>query len=146
MKPTTPTLPLDGLTDASTLSGSRLFRHHTKRKLAKKLLIVDNLSSHISAEVIELCQRHNVAYVCLPLKSTDKLQPLDVGVFGTMKHAWRNQLRAYSDKDPAADLVMATISKRRQNEASILTLFSISKRNEPAYSRTCKDRSEANPA
>jgi hypothetical protein len=22
-----------------------------------------------------------------------------------MKHAWRNQLRAYSDKDPAADLL-----------------------------------------
>ena len=43
-------------------------------------------------------------------------------------------------------LVMATISKRRRNEASILTSFSISKRNEPAFSRTCKDRSEANPA
>jgi hypothetical protein len=61
-------------------------------------------------------------------------------------------------------LVMATISKRSRNEDSILTSFSISKRNEPAYSRTCeanlaysrtceanlpystpyKDRSEAN--
>jgi hypothetical protein len=41
-------------------------------------------------------------------------------------------------------LVMATISNRRRNEASILTSFSISKRNEPAYSRTCKDQSEAN--
>ncbi len=37
---------------------------------------------------------------------------------------------------------MATISKRRRNEASILTSFSISKRIRPAYSRTCKDRSE----
>jgi hypothetical protein len=43
-------------------------------------------------------------------------------------------------------VVMATISKRRWNEASILTSFPILKRNEPAYSRTCKDRSEANPA
>jgi len=42
-------------------------------------------------------------------------------------------------------VVMAMISKRRQNEASILASFSISKRNEPVYSRTCKDRSE-NPA
>jgi hypothetical protein len=39
---------------------------------------------------------------------------------------------------------MAMISKRKRNEASILTSFSISKRNEPAYSRSCKDRSEAN--
>ncbi len=37
---------------------------------------------------------------------------------------------------------MSTISKRRRNEASILTSFSISKRNEPAYSRTCKDRAK----
>ncbi len=144
MEPTTPTFPLYGLTDANTLTGSRLFLHHTKRKLGKKLLIVNNLSSHISAEVIELCQRHNIAYVCLPLNSTDKLQLLDVGVFGTMKHAWRNQLRAYSDKDQAADLVMATISKRSQNKASILTSFLISKRNEPAYSRTCKENLRMN--
>ncbi len=34
---------------------------------------------------------------------------------------------------------MATISKRRWNEASILTSFSISKWIEPAYSWTCKD-------
>ncbi len=39
-------------------------------------------------------------------------------------------------------LVMATISKQRRSEASILTSFSISKRNESAYSRTCKDRSK----
>jgi hypothetical protein len=33
-------------------------------------------------------------------------------------------------------VIMATILKRRRNEASILTSFSIWKRNEPAYSRT----------
>ncbi len=43
-------------------------------------------------------------------------------------------------------LVMARISKQRQNKASILTSFLISKRNEPSYSRTCQDRSEAYPA
>jgi hypothetical protein len=43
-------------------------------------------------------------------------------------------------------LVMSTMLKRRQNEASILASFSISKRDDPAYSRTCKDRSKANPA
>jgi hypothetical protein len=42
-------------------------------------------------------------------------------------------------------ILKVTILKRRRNEASILTSFTISKRNEPAYSRTCKDRSDANP-
>ncbi len=41
---------------------------------------------------------------------------------------------------------MAMISKRWRNEALILTSFSISKRNEPADFRICKDPSEANPA
>ncbi len=41
-----------------------------------------------------------------------------------------------------AELVMATISKRRRNEASILVSLSILKRNEPAFLRTCKHRSE----
>jgi hypothetical protein len=43
-------------------------------------------------------------------------------------------------------VVMAMISKRRLNKASILSSFSIWKQNESAYSRTCKDPSEANPA
>ncbi len=32
------------------------------------------------------------------------------------------------------------ILKQRRNKTSTLALFSISKRNEPAYSRTCKDQ------
>jgi hypothetical protein len=32
----------------------------------------------------------------------------------------------------------------KQNDISIIGVFSVSKRNEPAYSRTLKDRSEAN--
>jgi hypothetical protein len=49
--------------------------------------------------------------------------------------------------DPQHSLLeMATIWKRRRNEASILTSFSIWKQNEPAYTRTWKDLSEANPA
>jgi hypothetical protein len=44
------------------------------------------------------------------------------------------------------EVVLAMITKGRRNEASILSSFSISKRNELAYSRTCKDRSKANHA
>ncbi len=31
-----------------------------------------------------------------------------MGFFDPMKHAWRNQLKAYCDKDPAADLLQKT--------------------------------------
>ena len=50
-----------------------------------KLLIGDNLTSHMSAEVIELCKENNIKFVCFPPNSTEKLQPLDVGFFGPMK-------------------------------------------------------------
>jgi hypothetical protein len=71
-----------------------------KRKVGKKMLIGDNLSSHISASVVEACRQHNIQFVCLPPNSTDKLQPLDVGVFGPLKSSWRTVLQAYKDKHP----------------------------------------------
>lgn len=71
----------------------------------KKLLIGDNLSSHLSVEVINTCRRENIAFVCLPPNSTDKMQPLDVGFFAPLKGAWRRQLRVYSDQDPSCKLL-----------------------------------------
>jgi hypothetical protein len=72
----------------------------------KKLFLCDNLSSHISVEVVELCREANVTFVCLPPNSTDNQQLLDVGFFGPMKRAWRQQLQKYSDQDPAAKLLI----------------------------------------
>ncbi len=61
-----------------------------------------------------------------------------------------NQRARAMEGQRAYRVVIATISKRRQNKASILASilasFSISKQNQPAYSRTCKDHMEANPA
>ncbi len=60
----------------------------------KKPLIGDKLASHIK-------------FVCLPPNVTDEMQPLDVGFFfGLMKSAWKTQLKAYADRDPAAKLLL----------------------------------------
>ena len=50
--------------------------------------------------MIELCKQHNIQFVCLPPHSTDKMQPLDVGVFSSMKSGWRAILTAYKQKHP----------------------------------------------
>ena len=81
---------------------------YCRRLTGKKILIVDNLSSHISREVIDLCREHDITFVCLPANSTDKMQPLDVGVFGPMKNAWRAQLRRYQDEDPNFKILQKT--------------------------------------
>jgi hypothetical protein len=66
-------------------SKSSRFHHlalpRLKRLPGMKALICDNLSSHLSVSIINSCRENNIEFVCLPPNSTDKLQPLDVGVF-----------------------------------------------------------------
>lgn len=89
---------------------------YCRRLEGKKVLLVDNLSSHISVEVIDLCKECNIEFVCLPPNSTDKMQPLDVGIFGPMKSSWREQLRKYQDQDPNAKLLKKTEFPRMLKE------------------------------
>lgn len=57
-----------------------------------KLLIGDNLSSHISESVIDQCRLNNIRFVLLPPNSTHLCQPLDVAFFRPLKGIWRKQL------------------------------------------------------
>jgi hypothetical protein len=72
----------------------KLFLPAVRRQPGKKVLIGDNLSSHLSIDVINTCRDEGIEFVCLPPNSTDKMQPLDVGFFGPLKSAWRKQLKA----------------------------------------------------
>ena len=65
---------------------------YLRRLDGKKCVIGDNLSSHISARTLRLCEENNIAFVFLPPNSTHILQPLDVSYFGPMKKAWREIL------------------------------------------------------
>jgi hypothetical protein len=86
----------------------KLFLPHVRRQPGRKVLLGDNLASHISMEVIRLCRDNDIQFICLPPNSTDKMQPLDVGIFGPMKAAWRKQLKKYADLDPTAKLLKKT--------------------------------------
>lgn len=57
-----------------------------------KVIIGDNLPSHMSIEIVKLCEEHNIRMVFLPPNSTHLLQPLDVAVFKPMKTAWKKIL------------------------------------------------------
>jgi cobalamin biosynthesis protein CobT len=39
-----------------------------------------------------MCKNNNIRFCSLPPNSTDKLQPLDVGIFGPLKSAWKDEL------------------------------------------------------
>ena len=49
------------------------------------VLIMDNHNSHITLEGVELAKNHGLDLLTLPAHCSHKLQPLDVGVFGTFK-------------------------------------------------------------
>lgn len=72
---------------------------HFKDKVGEKVLIGDNLSSHLSMETIKLCHEQNISFVFLPANSTHLTQPLDVAFFRPMKIAWRNVVLKWKKTD-----------------------------------------------
>lgn len=68
---------------------------HYIRNLPKeepKVLIGDNLPSHINMKVIQQCIDNNVRMCFLPPNSTHLLQPLDVSIFAPLKKEWNKIL------------------------------------------------------
>lgn len=65
---------------------------YLRRKEGKKVLICDNLASHLSYRIIKSCTENDIQFVFLPKNSTHLCQPLDVAVFGPLKRVWREIL------------------------------------------------------
>jgi hypothetical protein len=57
-----------------------------------RVLINDGFATHESVELLEFCFHHNIILCRLPSHTSHKLQPLDVGVFGPLKAAYREQV------------------------------------------------------
>lgn len=68
-------------------------------KDANKVLIGDNLSSHISPHIIDECKSNNIKFVLLPPNSTQYTQPLDVAFFRPLKIKWRETLNDWKEKN-----------------------------------------------
>lgn len=68
-----------------------------RRVDGKKIIIGDNLSSHINPKVIKMCGDNNIEFICLPPNSTHLTQPLDVSFFAPMKKAWRSIMTDWKD-------------------------------------------------
>lgn len=72
---------------------------YLKRKSGKKLLIGDNLASHLSLKVITQCEENDINFVFLPPNSTHVCQPLDVAVFRPVKKTWKKLLIQWKQKN-----------------------------------------------
>ena len=76
---------------------------YLRRLEGKKVMIGDNLASHLSLEVIEACESNDIHFVFLPANSTHLSQPLDVAFFRPLKMAWKNILESWK-KGPGRKL------------------------------------------
>ncbi|CAH0719076.1 unnamed protein product, partial [Brenthis ino] len=79
-----------------------------KNLTGPKVIIGDNLSSHLNIEVVELCQKYDIRFVFLPPNSTHLTQPLDVAFFAPLKIEWRKILTNYKIQNPG----QSTINKK----------------------------------
>ena len=78
-----------------------------QKKVSGRLIVIgDNLSSHHSVEVVELCHRNNIGFVCLPAYSTHICQPLDVAFFSPIKKFWRKVLSDWKLKQTRRDATL----------------------------------------
>lgn len=57
-----------------------------------RLLIIDGHESHVNVQFLDYAERNNIIVLALPPHLTHKMQPLDVGVFQTLKHAHQDIL------------------------------------------------------
>ncbi|XP_047132683.1 uncharacterized protein LOC124811343 [Hydra vulgaris] len=58
---------------------------HLSKLKGVKVLLGDNLVSHLSVDIIKTCQEHNMKFVFLPSNSTHLTQPLDMAFFHPLK-------------------------------------------------------------
>jgi hypothetical protein len=64
--------------------------HFSKRYMtgAKRLLILDGHSSHLTAEFDDFYKQNVIICLCMPAHASQLLQPLDVGIFSPLKKAY----------------------------------------------------------
>lgn len=98
-----------------------------------KVIIGDNLCSHLSIAVIKKCKEFNIKFVLLPPNSTHLCQPLDVAFFRPVKIAWRKTLlewkknnRGVPPKSEFPLLLKKTIESITNREANLKQGFEAS--------------------
>lgn len=64
------------------------------------VLLMDSHSSHIGPEVISLAKENQIYLMTFPAHTSHLLQPLDVGVYRSLKLNWSKQLNDYMVQHP----------------------------------------------
>lgn len=64
----------------------------------KRLLILNDHTSHRSPKFLQYCADNNIETLCMPAHSSHKLQPLDVSCFGPLKQSYYHVMNELSGR------------------------------------------------
>ncbi|KAG8232960.1 hypothetical protein J437_LFUL011453 [Ladona fulva] len=70
-----------------------------KQQSGKKIVVGDNLSLHLSLNVVKLCEENGIKFVCLPPNSSHLTQPIDIPYFRPLKAKWRDVLTKWKQSE-----------------------------------------------
>ncbi|XP_065645111.1 uncharacterized protein LOC136075559 [Hydra vulgaris] len=89
----------------------RFIRHVKPSNEFKILLILDNYSSHLHFETLNLAKENGIVMLSFPPHCSHKLQPLDVSVFGPFKKYLSVAQDAWLRNNPEKAITIYDISK-----------------------------------
>ncbi|CAG5029830.1 unnamed protein product [Parnassius apollo] len=75
------------------------------------LLIMDNHESHLSIEALDLAKKSGVAVLTFHPHTTNKLQPIDVGLIGPLKTYYYSALESWMLQNPGRPVTIYEIAR-----------------------------------
>lgn len=103
-KPATPSEESNKATSATGWIDTNVFEHWlekhflpiVKDKPGNKVLICDNLSAHVSVHALQLCEEHDIKFIC-PVGNSSHLHPFDVEFYEYLQCSWRIVLNEWRE-------------------------------------------------
>ena len=87
------------------------FIHHSKSsKDQPSLLVYDNQESHLSIEVMDKAKENGVTILTLPPHISNKMQPLDVGVYKPFKTYYSQAMDSWMMRNPGKPISIYEIA------------------------------------
>ena len=68
------------------------------------------VTHHVSIEIIELARENDIHILCLPSHTTHLLQPLDVGIFKSLKSHYNKECKKYMVQHPGRVITTEAIA------------------------------------
>lgn len=86
-------------------------RHTSSSKNNPSLLIYDNHESHITLKIVNAARDNGVTILTLPPHCSNKMQPLDVGVFGPFKAYYYSAIDSWLLNNPGIPITIYQLAE-----------------------------------